>query len=48
MVLGLSTSSLYRCFILVQVNPVNLYSLRLTANTDECTDIVVRKCALRH
>ena len=26
---------------------VNLYSSRFTANTDECTDIVVRKCALR-
>ena len=34
--------------IMVQVNLVNLYSSRFTANTDECTDIVVRKCALRH
>ena len=47
MVLGLSTSS-DNALLLVQVNPVNLYSLRFTANTDDCTYIVVRKCALRH
>ena len=46
MVLGLSTSS--DNALLVQVNPVNSYSLRFTSNMDECTDIVVRKCALRH
>ena len=47
MVLGLSTSS-DNALYWYRINLVNLYSSRYTANTDECTDIVVRKCALRH
>ena len=46
MVLGLSTSSDNAAYW-YRVNLVNLYSSRYTANTDECTNIVVKKMCLK-